>query len=56
MAVIKATDAQIEAAAKQAYMNNRAGTTDWHDVSEKHKSEWRYRVRSVVEAAINVEQ
>ena len=50
---ITASREQIEAAAKQAYMNNRAGTVEWQDVSEKHKAEWRARARSVVEAALN---
>lgn len=50
---ITATDAQIEAAARQAYKNNRAGTIEWSDIQEKYRSEWRAKVRSVVEAALN---
>lgn len=50
---MRATDTQIEAAAKQAYENNRAGEVEWRDVPEKFKNDWRAKVRSVVEAALN---
>jgi hypothetical protein len=50
---MRATAAQIEAAAEAAYLRNREGTTEWRDVSVKHKDEWRERVRPVVQAALS---
>jgi flagellar biosynthesis chaperone FliJ len=51
--VKKASEAQIEAAAKQAYLNNRAGRTSWENLDERHKKDWRTKVKPVVEAALN---
>lgn len=51
--MIQASEKQIEAGAMQAYMNNREGTVEWCDVPEKHKKVWRWRARSVIEAALN---
>jgi hypothetical protein len=47
------TERQIEAAAKQAYLNNRAGHTSWEDLEDRHKLAWRGKVKSVVRAALN---
>lgn len=51
-----ATPKQIEAAAKQAYLNNRASDTPWEGVEEHHKEAWRAKVKTVVEAALNAER
>lgn len=48
-----ATEGQIEAAAKVAYMNNRAGRTSWEELSERFKQDWRAKVKPVVNAALN---
>ena len=50
-----ATEGQIEAAAKVAYMNNRAGQTAWEDLSERHKKDWRAKVKPVITAALNAQ-
>jgi hypothetical protein len=44
---------QIEAAAKQAYLNNRAGKTSWEDLDNNKKDAWRVKVRPIVYAALN---
>jgi hypothetical protein len=41
---------RLEKAAEAAYLRNRAGSTDWKDISEKHRSEWRERVAGVISA------
>ena len=51
-----ATAEQIEAAAEAAYVQNRAGSTAWSVLSEKHKQDWRAKVKAVVEAALNAPQ
>lgn len=50
-----ATERQIEAAARVAYLNNRAGKTEWEALSEQHKKEWRAKVKTVVQAALNAD-
>lgn len=45
----------IEAAAKTAYERNRDGSVEWQDVPEKHREEWREKVRPVLTAALAVE-
>lgn len=50
-----ASKGQIEAAAKVAYMNNRAGCTEWEALSEKHKRDWRAKVTPVITAALNAQ-
>lgn len=49
-----ATKEQIEAAAEQAYLNNRGGSKPWSDLSEQHKADWLHKVTSVVNAALSL--
>lgn len=49
----EASKEQVEAAAKTAYLNNRAGRTSWEELSEKYKQDWRAKVRPVINAALN---